>query len=253
MGFNLRHALDMTHECIRCIFNDTEHNISPILSRLWRARCEDIGLAQVTFCQDMNINKSNFSRWLVGKKISHISREKVVQFLSNLDEIMMHFESNDCQCHLSNEFIVSEYLQTSYKTLSIYIRDISQVIEMRHHIQSLNLDELIFIDGDNCSKVSIGAIIDNANAQCAILIFCNPSGLGRMRLVEYVNDIPVFVIITLGCSKNAGDVLLAMHATYFDFTLSLNIPFRIISNDGFAKELCLQLEAGQRQCILNTE
>lgn len=204
-----------------------------ILAKAFNAVLYDSGTSQCSFSKTNDLNRGNFSRWLLGKRKGNDKkfRESVISFirkalLEDFAIVKKDDEHHSIESSILNQGVLPRTIDGSHKS-------------WRRHIYDLNPNSIAFIDGDNtktrnCAEINI--------------IFCNHVGFGRI-MNEYMMP-NSFVYKTLTCCKDAADVALCMEISLFDEIMPDGIDFIIASDDGFIAEVKGIINRNKRrECI----
>lgn len=176
------------------------------------------------FCRKYEINRGNFSQWLLGKRISRSSAEAVRKWLA------------------------SESPLPKVPEEPIDIKAIS-LLDASAKIVNSQYTRLVFVDADGFDSVLTGEPPFDVNTSF-VLCLLRINGKSR-HVMKFLNAHPNTSVVVKAktLNKDAADTVMAMASALLDNWLPVNVEFVFAAEDRFVREIISQLrEMSTRKC-----
>lgn len=219
------------------------------LAGMWKVAAADMAFSQGGFCRICQINASNFSRWLSGKRLSSPSRIAVITFLRSPTSFLRDAKMPAPERSLEAVAKMSGDLAHSARMLKI----------TQEAIIKAKPSLVLFIDGDNSIPLLTELLmLDSSSVRQRVRVW----SFQNRKTMSFIKKTfgELFLLpdwfhasCTITDSLDAADHSLSMEATLLDLVLSLDVPFSIVTNDGFKVEVGQRLRLNGRKCsVLKT-
>lgn len=173
-------------------------------------------LSMAKFCHKYEINRGNFSQWLLGKRISRSSSDAVRKWLA------------------------SESPSPKAPEEPVDIKPIS-LLDASAKIVDSKYTRLVFVDADGFDSVLVGEPPFDVNASFVLcLLRCNGKSRHVMKFLNAHPDTSV-VVKAKTLNKDAADTLMAMASALLDNWLPVDVEFVFAAEDRFVREIMAQL------------
>lgn len=177
-------------------------------------QCWPLSIAK--FCHQYEINRGNFSQWLLGKRISRSSSDAVRKWLASESPLSKPPEE------------------------PVYIQSVS-LLDASAKIVDSKYTRLVFVDADGFDSVLVGETPFDVNTSF-VLCLLRINGKSR-HVMKFLNAHPDTSVVVKAktLNKDAADTLMAMASALLDNWLPIDVEFVFAAEDRFVREIMAQL------------